>query len=121
MLALQRQEVVSRAKFDVITLSELRTGAEEQARRDLEQHLDIAVATVYLSDKRSPGGPANDAVKLFQLAKVYHSSFPPGPSSPAALKEALDSVPMSSLTFCSPALRKTMAELQNSPGAAKTH
>jgi hypothetical protein len=49
---------------------------------------------------------------MIQLAKVYRTAFPPPADSPSSLSEALNSVPLPPVKYCSPALRKIMSEVQ---------
>ena len=116
-VAMREQEVVGRANHDILTLSKWRTGSETEAQAAFEGAVDTAVSTVYASRKAMQAKLPESTARMFQLAKVYRTAFPPPANSQPSLFAALNSVEMPEARYCSPALQKIMATLANPPTA----
>jgi hypothetical protein len=90
----------------VETLARIRTGDHSGAIAWLEQAVDSATTTLPMGKPWS--GLDRSTQSAMQLAKAYRSVYPA--ATDTALVQLLETVPMPAIEYCSPALRKVLAD-----------
>lgn len=91
----------------VETLARIRNGDHAGAIAMLEKNVDAA--TVSLPIGKPWAELDASARSALQLAKAYRSTYPPAPTE-SALVQVLATIPMPAVEYCSPALRKVLAD-----------
>jgi hypothetical protein len=91
----------------VETLARIRTGDHSGAIAWLEQAVDSATTTLPMG--KPWNGLDRSTQSAMQLAKAYRSVYPPA-ATDTALVQLLETVPMPAIEYCSPALRKVLAD-----------
>lgn len=90
----------------VETLARIRNGDHAGAIAMLEQNVDAATVSLPIG---KPGPNWTPARSAQQLAKAYRSTYAPAPTE-SALVQLLATIPMPAVEYCSPALRKVLAD-----------
>ena len=107
LLAMMASETTGNLAFRVETLARIRTGDHAVSIAALEQAVDVATTSLPM------GKPWTEldagARSALQVAKAYRSVYPPA-ATETALIQLLATVPMPAVEYCTPALRKLLAD-----------